>query len=151
MHSLDACDDDLGTPKRLESQLGLGDSFYGPVIPFDDVVQELVLSHQDVNTGVRLEAFNGRSIGTALVYGDLLRWDMKVGGTLQKMPECGLVPLGSEKKVNRISSAISRGMLRTDIEALASQPGTSQRAPGRKVYPYLHLSWPLTAPTRSGR
>jgi hypothetical protein len=56
--------------KRLESEHQLGDSFDASVILFDDVVEVFVLAHQDVNTGVSLDAFNGRCIGTALVYGD---------------------------------------------------------------------------------
>ena len=39
----------------------LGDPFDGPIVLLDYVVQVIVLTHQDVNTGVSLDAFNGRS------------------------------------------------------------------------------------------
>ena len=35
-------------------------------------------------------------------------------------------------------------MLRTGMEALAPQPGTSKRAPGHKVYPYLLRNLAIT-------
>ena len=38
-----------------------GDPFDGPMVLLDYVVQVIVLTHQDVNTGVSLDAFNGRS------------------------------------------------------------------------------------------
>ena len=42
-------------------------------------------------------------------------------------------------------------MRRMGIEALAPQPGTSKRAPGHKVYPYLLRKLASTDRTRSGR
>ena len=42
-------------------------------------------------------------------------------------------------------------MQRMSIEALAPQPGTSQRAPGHKISRTRCASWPLPNPTRSGR
>ena len=39
-------------------------------------------------------------------------------------------------------------MRRMGIEALAPQPGTSQAAPGHKIYPYLLRSWRSPAPWR---
>ena len=64
----------------------------------NDVVEILVLAHQDINTGVGLDAFNGRRVGAALVYGDLLWHVMQVDRPLQKPPRCGKITFGSEQK-----------------------------------------------------
>lgn len=40
------------------------------MVLFDDVVEVLVLAHQDINTGVDLEAFNCGRGGNTLVDGD---------------------------------------------------------------------------------
>ena len=96
MHCLDACDKDPSAPKRLESKHRLGDPFDGPVVLFDDVVQVLVLSHQDAETGVGLDTFNGGRIGTALVDGDLLGHAVQVDGSFQKTPGRSLIALGSQ-------------------------------------------------------
>ena len=73
----------------------------------ENVVEVFVLSHQDVNLGVSLDAFNGGCVRAALVNGDLL-WDIvKVDGALQKSSRCCHVLLGSEQKVQCISSAIN--------------------------------------------
>ena len=39
-------------------------------------------------------------------------------------------------------------MLRMGIAALAPQPGTSKRAPGHKIYPYLLRKLPITRPNQ---
>ena len=39
-------------------------------------------------------------------------------------------------------------MLRMGIQALAPQPGTSKRAPGHKIYPYLLRKLPITRPNQ---
>ena len=96
MHCLDPCDECSGTPKRLESEHRLCDSFDPSVVLLDDVVQVLVLSHQDVDTGISLDTFNGRCIGAALVDGDLLGHAVQVDGALHKVPGCGLISLGSQ-------------------------------------------------------
>ena len=54
------------------------------------------LSHQDVDTGVSLDTFNGRRIGAALVDGDFLGHTMQVDGTFQKTLSRSLIPLGSQ-------------------------------------------------------
>ena len=51
VHGFDSGDDDSCPPKRLESEYLSGDSFDGPVVLLDDVVQVLVLSHQDIDPG----------------------------------------------------------------------------------------------------
>ena len=61
-----------------------------------NVVQIFVLAHQDVNTGVSLDTFNGPFISTTLVDGDLLGHVVKVDGALQKTSGRCLVPLGSQ-------------------------------------------------------
>ncbi len=67
MHSLDACDDDSSSPKRLEYEYRSCDSLDLPAVLLDDVIDVLVLAHQDVDTGVSLDAFKGGRVGAALV------------------------------------------------------------------------------------
>ena len=100
MHCLDTSNEDSSTPKRLEAQHRLGDYFDDGVVLLDDVVQVIVLSHQDVNVGVGLHTFNGRCIRAALVDGDLLGQALQVDGTLPKAPSSGQIALGCEKNVN---------------------------------------------------
>ena len=57
MHSLDTSNEDSSTPKRLESEHRLGDSFNSPVVLLDDIVEVFVLAHQDVYTGISLDTF----------------------------------------------------------------------------------------------
>ena len=71
----------------------MGDSFDGAVVLFNDVVQVFVLSHQDVNAGVGLHTFSGRSIGAAIVDCDLLGNALQVDGALQKAPSSSLISL----------------------------------------------------------
>lgn len=76
----------------------MGDPLDGPGVLFDDVVQILVLAHQDADTGVGLDAFNGGRVGTALVDGDLL-WDVvQVDGTLQNRRAAAMSRLVVSKK-----------------------------------------------------
>ena len=77
------------------------------MILLHDVVRVFVLAHNDVDTGVSPYTFDGRRIGAALVDGDLLRHAVQVDGTLQKAPNSGLISLGGEQKINRVSSAIN--------------------------------------------
>lgn len=72
VHCLDPSNKDSSTPKRLESEHRMSDSFDGSVVLLDDVVEVFVLAHQDIDTGVSLDTFNGRRIGPALVNRDLL-------------------------------------------------------------------------------
>ena len=96
MHGLDSCDEDSSAPKRLESEHRACDSFDRPVVLLEDVVQVFVLAHQDVDTGISLDTFNGRRIGTALVDGDFLGQAVQVDGALQKAPSRSLVSLGCQ-------------------------------------------------------
>ena len=89
MYSLDAGDDDSSTPKRLESEHRSCDCLDCPVILLDDVVEVLVLAHQDVDTGVSLDAFNGGRVGSALVDSDLLWHVVQVDVALQKSQRSG--------------------------------------------------------------
>jgi hypothetical protein len=50
VQGLDSSDEDSSTPKRLESEHRLGDSFDCSVALLDDVVEVLVLAHQNVDT-----------------------------------------------------------------------------------------------------
>src|ERR1035437_6409295 len=52
------------------------------MVLLDDVVEVLVLTHQDVDAGVGLDALNGRRVGAALVNGDLLWHIVQVDGAL---------------------------------------------------------------------
>jgi hypothetical protein len=49
-----------------------------------------------------MDAVDGRRIGTAFVYGDLLWQSMQVDGTLHITLCCSLVALGGVKEVNRV-------------------------------------------------
>ena len=80
------------------------------MVLLDDVVQVFVLAYQDVNTGIGLDTFNGRRIGTALVDGDLLGQAVQVDGALQKTPGRCLVPLSSQQKVDGVASAVNRAL-----------------------------------------
>lgn len=62
VHRLDSGDKNSSTPKRFESEHRLGDSFDSSVVLLNDVVEVFVLAHQDVNTGISLDAFNGGCI-----------------------------------------------------------------------------------------
>ena len=77
------------------------------MVLLDDVVEVFVLAHQDVDAGIHLDAFNGRRIGAALVDGDLLGHAVQIDGVLQKASGRSLIPLGREKKVNRIAGAVN--------------------------------------------
>ena len=66
------------------------------MVLLDEIVEVFVLAHQDVNTGVSLDAFNGGRIGAALVDGDLLWHIVQVDRALQKAPGCCLIPFGSQ-------------------------------------------------------
>ena len=66
------------------------------MVLLDDVVQIFVLAHEDVDTGVSLDTFNGRRVGAALVDGDLLWHAVQVYGAFEKAPGRRLVPLGSQ-------------------------------------------------------
>src|ERR1035437_8156997 len=101
-------DEDPGAPKRLESEHRLGDSFDGPVVLLDDVVEVFVLTHQDVYAGISLDAFNGGRIGAALVDGDLLWHIVQVDGPFQKAARRSLISLGSQKKIHCIAGTINR-------------------------------------------
>ena len=107
VHCLDTSNEDSSTPKRLESRHRLGDSFDTPVVLPGDVVQVFALSHQDVDTGVSLHAFNGRRISAARADGDLLEHALQVYGALQEAARRSLVSLGCEKRVDRITRAIN--------------------------------------------
>src|SRR5450830_874447 len=78
--SLDAGDDDSSTPKRLESEHRSCDSLDRTVVLLDDVVEVLVLAHQDVDTGVSLDAFNGGRVGATFVNRDLFGQVMQIDG-----------------------------------------------------------------------
>jgi hypothetical protein len=107
VHGLNTRNDDSGTSKRLEPQHRSGDSFDGPVILLDDVVQVFVLTHQDIDASVSPYAFNGRRVGATLVDRDLL-WDVvQVDGALQKASGRSHIPLGSEKEVHRLALTIN--------------------------------------------
>lgn len=71
MHGFDSGDDDSSAPKGLETQHRSRNPLDGTVILFDDVVEIFILAHQDVNTGVSLDTFNGGRVVAALVDGDL--------------------------------------------------------------------------------
>ena len=107
MHGFDSGDEDSSGPKGLETQHRFCHSFDGPVVLLDNVVQVFVLAHQDVDAGVGLYAFNGRSIGTALVDGDLLGYAVQVDGALQKAPRRspGIVPLSLGRRYVKSSIA----------------------------------------------
>ena len=96
MYSLDTCDENLNTPKRLESVHRACDSFDAPMVLFDDVVDVFVLAQQDILEGASRGAFNGRSIGTALIDSDLFRHAVQVVGTFQKAPRGGYISFGSQ-------------------------------------------------------
>ena len=66
------------------------------MVLLDEVVEVSVLAHQNVNTGVSLDAFNGGCIGAALVDDDLLWHIVQVDNALQKAPGCCLIPLGRQ-------------------------------------------------------
>lgn len=66
------------------------------MVLLDDVVEVFVLVHQDVNTGISLDAFNGGRVGTAFVDGDLLWHVVQVNRALQKPAGRSLIALGSE-------------------------------------------------------
>jgi hypothetical protein len=65
MHRLDSGDKDSSTPKGLESQHRLCHSFDAPMVLLNDVVEVFVLAHQDVDAGISLDAFNGRTSSSA--------------------------------------------------------------------------------------
>ena len=96
MHGFNSCDQDSSTPKGLESRHRLCHFFNRPVVLLDEVVEVSVLAHQNVNTGVSLDAFNGVRAGAALVDGDLLWHIVQVDNALQKAPGCCLIPFGSQ-------------------------------------------------------
>ena len=72
MHRFNSGDDGSRTPEGLKTQHWSSDPLDCPVVLLDDVIQALVLTHQDVNTGVSLDAFNGGCVGAARVGGNLL-------------------------------------------------------------------------------
>ena len=78
----------------LNPSIGWVTPFDRPVVLLDDVVQVFVLEHQDVNTGISLDTFNSRRVGTAIVNGDFLGQAVLADGALQKAPWYCLVPLG---------------------------------------------------------
>lgn len=107
VHGFDAGDENAGTPEWLEAQHRPGDPLDGPVVLFDDVVEVFVLTHQDVDTGVSLDTFNGCGVGATLVDGDLFWQVVQVDGAFQKSAGSSHISLGSEKKVHRIASAVN--------------------------------------------
>jgi len=81
----------------LNPSIGWVTRFDGPVGPVRRMLfRLLVLSHQDAETGVGLDTFNGGRIGTALVDGDLLGHAVQVDGSFQKTPGRSLIALGSQ-------------------------------------------------------
>ena len=73
------------------------------MVLFDDVVEVFVLTHQDVDTGVSLDTFDGCGVGATLVDGDLFWQVVQIDGTFKKSAGSSQIPLGSEKEVNRIA------------------------------------------------
>ena len=65
LHRFDSRNDDTGAPERLDSQHRSGDPLDGAVVLLDDVVDIFVLTHQHVDAGVGLDAFNGGRVGAA--------------------------------------------------------------------------------------
>jgi hypothetical protein len=111
VHGFNARNDDSGTSKRLEPQHRSGDSFEGPVIRLDEVVQVFVLTHQDIDASVSLYAFSGRRVGATLVDRDLL-WDVvQVDDALQKASGRSHIPLASEKEVHRLALTINGAVM----------------------------------------
>ena len=76
------------------------------MVLFDDVVEISVLPHQDVNTGVGLDTFNGGRVGAAFVDGDLFWYVVQVDGTLQKATSCSQIALGREQEVDSVARAM---------------------------------------------
>ena len=71
-YGLNAGNDSAGTPKCLETQHWTSEPFDGPVVLFNDVVEALVLTPQDIDVSVSHDALNSCCIGAALVDGDLV-------------------------------------------------------------------------------
>jgi hypothetical protein len=78
----------------------------GPVVLLDDVVEVLVLTHQDIDASVSLDTFNGGRVGAALVNGDLLWHIVQIDGALQEPASRSQIALGSEKKVHRVAITV---------------------------------------------
>ena len=66
MHGLDSGDNYSSAAKGIDSKHRSSDSVDGPVVLSDDVVEILVLAHQDVNAGIGFDACNGGRVGAAL-------------------------------------------------------------------------------------
>src|SRR5659263_674976 len=62
---------------------------------------------QGIHASVSLDTFNSSRVGAALLDGDLLWHVVQVDGALQESSSRSQISLGSEKKVNRIASAIN--------------------------------------------
>ena len=72
VHGLDTCDQDSGAPKRLEPERRSSDSFDGPVILLHDIVQVFVLAHNEVDTDVSLDTFDGQRVDAVPADGNFL-------------------------------------------------------------------------------
>ncbi len=60
-------DDDRCAPNCLEAQYRSGNSLDGPMVLLNDVVETIVLVHQDIDAGISRNTFNGGRVGAAPV------------------------------------------------------------------------------------
>jgi hypothetical protein len=111
VHGFDSGDDDSCTPKRLESEYRSGDSFDGPVVLLDDVVEVFAFTHQDIDASVSLDALNGCCVGATLVDSDLHWHSVQVDGTIQKSLGSSQIAFGIQQEVHRIASHLDIGFI----------------------------------------
>jgi hypothetical protein len=72
MHDLDARQNDARTPKILEAHHRFDDTFDGPVILFDNVIQVLALANPDRRFPLGIDGLKRCKVGPAFIYGDRL-------------------------------------------------------------------------------
>ena len=72
VHRLNASNEAVSAPRRLESEHRAHDALDGPIVLFDDDVESTWLAQLDVGLMVSVVADDCGGIGYALVDGDLL-------------------------------------------------------------------------------
>lgn len=103
VHSLNATENYARAVKILELLHRPSDTFDGPMVSFDHVVQILDLKNPDGHLAFGIHRMKRGEIGTALVDGRRLGRAVLTDCLFRKPPSSSLVPLGSKQKIDGVA------------------------------------------------